>query len=283
MPIYRISPNFNSHGADIVFQSSDSLRFHVHAKNLEVSAGAFPPIPPKSENIKGLIVADGECVSLSEPEAVLEVLFAFMYPQRHPDLEDLPFELVSAIAEAAEKYEVYPAMNVCRRRMRDFISTNPVEVCLYGARHSYDNVVTCTAQYAIFVPLKTVVPLLPARLVVPWIDYLNSWVVARDRVLRFSWNQHHYSNGLHSAYVQNNSSCSSWRVHPEDIIRKSAITSDDPAGIRFLVDVDKTFQQKTEIERECCRKAWIAWHNIAKGEIEKMPSFVEMIKVNTRM
>ena len=35
-----------------------------------------------------------------------------------PDLEDFGIDVVAALAEAAEKYEVYPAMNVCHQRMK---------------------------------------------------------------------------------------------------------------------------------------------------------------------
>jgi hypothetical protein len=64
----------------------------------------------------GLVV--DEPVRLSEPASVLEVLFAFMYPQNHPDLEDVPFEELAAVAEAVEKYQIFPAMNTCKVRMR---------------------------------------------------------------------------------------------------------------------------------------------------------------------
>lgn len=109
-----------------------------------------------------------------------------MYPMRHPDLEDMKFEEVARFAEAAEKYEVFSAMNLCRKRMRytnfasglptltidgrDFASTNPLEVCLYGARHNYLDIVEQTAGDSIFLPLAQVVPLLPPRMLLPWVS-----------------------------------------------------------------------------------------------------------------
>jgi hypothetical protein len=57
-----------------------------------------------------------EPVRLSEPASVLEVLFAFMYPQLHPELKDTPFNDLAAIAEAVEKYQVFPAITVCKIR-----------------------------------------------------------------------------------------------------------------------------------------------------------------------
>lgn len=83
-----------------------------------MSAGAFPPVTSRSELPKsGGLVVEGP-VPLSEPAEVLEVLFAFVYPRRHPDLEDTPFAFLSQIAEAAEKYEVFSAMTIAKVRMK---------------------------------------------------------------------------------------------------------------------------------------------------------------------
>jgi hypothetical protein len=61
----------------------------------------------------------GEIVNLTEDAATvtLELLFQFVYPQRHPNLSDSPYEVVAPLAEAAEKYEVFAAMNICGIRM----------------------------------------------------------------------------------------------------------------------------------------------------------------------
>lgn len=49
---------------------------------------------------------------------MLEILFEFIYPRKHPTLKDLEFETLAAVAEAAEKYEVFSAMSMCDVRMR---------------------------------------------------------------------------------------------------------------------------------------------------------------------
>ena len=99
----------NSSDADVIFQSSDGVRFHLHRKNLEAHTGAFPGAEFDTQN---------EIVHLTEPSSVLEVVFQFMYPRRHPDLEDANFETIAAIAEAVEKYEVFSAMNTCITRIK---------------------------------------------------------------------------------------------------------------------------------------------------------------------
>lgn len=96
--------------ADIVFKASDGVLFRIHRKNLETSTGGFSP--------EGLTIADKELVELTEAADVLELLFQFIYPRRQPDLLNIEFVLLAEIAEAAEKYEVYAAMNTCHSRMR---------------------------------------------------------------------------------------------------------------------------------------------------------------------
>jgi hypothetical protein len=57
-------------------------------------------------------------VGLPETAVTLELLFQFIYPQRHPALDTTPFEILEPLAEAAEKYQVFPAMNICHIRLR---------------------------------------------------------------------------------------------------------------------------------------------------------------------
>jgi hypothetical protein len=88
--------------------SSDGVHFSLHRKYLEATTGAFPPME---------IETRGEIVNLTEDAATLELLFQFVYPQRHPSLSDSPYEVVAPLAEAAEKYEAFTAMNICHIRM----------------------------------------------------------------------------------------------------------------------------------------------------------------------
>ncbi|KAG6808795.1 hypothetical protein H0H92_002876 [Tricholoma furcatifolium] len=104
-----ISENFHASDADVVFRSSDNILFRIHRKNLETHADAFPPPEFKT---------NGEVVPLTEDSATLENLFRYIYPQLHPDIEDLGIERLSNLAQAAEKYEVYNVMAMCKSRMR---------------------------------------------------------------------------------------------------------------------------------------------------------------------
>ena len=95
--------------SDLEVQSSDGFIFQLHRSVLQSGTGAFPGSEFDTQ---------GEIVQLSEAAAVLEILFAFIYPKKHTHLEKQKFEMVAAVAEAAEKYEVFSAMYACNVRMR---------------------------------------------------------------------------------------------------------------------------------------------------------------------
>ena len=59
-----------------------------------------------------------ETVSLSETSETLELLLQFMYNRPQPDLGKVKFHALDNVAEAAEKYQVYHAMPICKLQMQ---------------------------------------------------------------------------------------------------------------------------------------------------------------------
>jgi BTB/POZ domain len=94
--------------SDVTFQSTDKVLFHIHRKNLEAHAADFPP--PEFQTRE-------EIVPLQETSSTLELLFQFIYPTRHPSLDATEIEVLAPLAEAAEKYQVFSAINICKIRM----------------------------------------------------------------------------------------------------------------------------------------------------------------------
>ena len=95
--------------ADISFCSADGTHFQLQRKFLEANTGAFPGSEFDTR---------GEVVHLTESDIILRVLFGFVHPRKHPDVEELSFPLLAGVAEAAEKYEVFSAINICKLQMR---------------------------------------------------------------------------------------------------------------------------------------------------------------------
>ncbi|KAL1706450.1 hypothetical protein EV121DRAFT_201135, partial [Schizophyllum commune] len=147
--------------SDITFRSCDGLLFHIHRVNLDTHAGAFPPAE--------LACHAAEAVDLTEDGQTLELLFQFIYPWRQPTLEGVPFERLDALAEAAEKYEVFSAMGICRIRMRETLPDHPVEIMNYAARHSYFEILDAAAPLTISLPVSEVLKSLSGLFVVPYV------------------------------------------------------------------------------------------------------------------
>jgi hypothetical protein len=99
---------------DIVLRSSDKVLIGAHQANLAQFSEGFPS--------SDVVTAPKEPVDLAESGDVLALLVHFMHKCRHPNLANLmkakpPRKRLFALAEAAEKYMVYPAMSVCNLRI----------------------------------------------------------------------------------------------------------------------------------------------------------------------
>ncbi|KAG6916813.1 hypothetical protein DXG01_005279, partial [Tephrocybe rancida] len=139
-----VSERFHASDADVIFTSSDNVLFHVHRKNLETQAAAFP----SSEfNTKGEIVA------LSEDASTLETLFQYVYPQRRQNIELLPFEDLYKLAEAAEKYEVISLMSICNARLKQLVDGHATEIFNYAWRHDYSDILLVATPFLLDIPL----------------------------------------------------------------------------------------------------------------------------------
>lgn len=99
--------------ADIYLRSSDGILFEAHSKNLELYSGGFPPA-----NFADVGGDEREVVQMTETSSVLALLLQYVHNQRQPDSSRFQFETLAGLAEAAEKYLVFSAMEVCKIKMR---------------------------------------------------------------------------------------------------------------------------------------------------------------------
>ncbi|KAF8988976.1 hypothetical protein BDQ17DRAFT_1314540 [Cyathus striatus] len=118
--------------ADLILQSCDEKLFHTHSISLAMLSHGFPLT---------LSPVEREIVKLEETSEVLEILLRFMHPmQEQPDLRELSIELLAGVAQAAEKYLVYLAMQACSLRMQMMIKRYPIEVLAYAAGFDYHDI-----------------------------------------------------------------------------------------------------------------------------------------------
>lgn len=170
----KISASFCAEDSDVTFQSVDGVLFHIHRKNLETNAAGFPP--PGFDTLE-------EVIQLAEQSETLELLFQFIYPKRHPDLESTTIEVLAPLAEAAEKYEIFSALNMCKVRMRNTLPHHPYEVMVYAAKHGYPEMVREAAPFLLDRPLNDMIHKLPQHMALPWVLYYERWRQVYDRAL----------------------------------------------------------------------------------------------------
>ncbi|KZP11919.1 hypothetical protein FIBSPDRAFT_837052 [Athelia psychrophila] len=108
---YTTSERFCADDADMTFASSDNVLFKIKQWYLKANSEGFSPPEGTSAS------SSDEIVNLAEPAETLDLLFQFVYPQRQPDLRKLSTERILELAEAAEKYQVFAAMETCNRQM----------------------------------------------------------------------------------------------------------------------------------------------------------------------
>ncbi|KII94582.1 hypothetical protein PLICRDRAFT_184566 [Plicaturopsis crispa FD-325 SS-3] len=192
-PETRVSELFDLPGSDVTLRSSDNVLFRVHKINLEMHSEAFAgaaALPPVAADDM-LADADAPTVSLPETGAVLELLLQYMYLRPQPVLDSLSigFWSVAALAEAAEKYQVYAAMQPCKVQIRSHLSSlwvagskAPFEILLYAIKHHHHDLVDEAAALAITTPLSKIQAALPAQWFSAWIYYQEAWSEFRTYV-----------------------------------------------------------------------------------------------------
>ncbi|KAF8164396.1 hypothetical protein K438DRAFT_1775548 [Mycena galopus ATCC 62051] len=258
-----VSPKFKFPDADVKFKSSDGVLFHIHRKNLDVCTEGFPPA--------GISNAAGEIVDLLETAEILELLFQFMYPQRHPALDTTPFEILNPLAEAAEKYQVFPAMNICHIRLRDMVHEHPVEVAVYAAKHDYPYLVSQVAPMMLSMSPVDVIGMLPGYLILPWIRYVQEWTRVHQTVaLKFRNEQNDDDRHSNGQYCD----ARTWLKYSFTCIQRLA------PGAHTLRLLDNVFDHDIPVYKsgykqshECCRADLQAWRKRIEDAISEIPKF----------
>src|ERR1700733_8569364 len=95
--------------ADITLQSSDSVLFRFHKRQLETHSGAFAASAASAKD---------DPFVLTEPSEIVDLLLRLMSLQDPPDLESLEFQTLALLTEAVEKYDVFRYKTMCRKVMQ---------------------------------------------------------------------------------------------------------------------------------------------------------------------
>jgi hypothetical protein len=92
-------------------KTGDGNILGAHSENLGALSRSFP----QPAAVPG---ASLPVTTVNEDSDVVELMLKFMHYMPFPDLSELPIDLLTRLADAAEKYEIYSAMSTCRSEMR---------------------------------------------------------------------------------------------------------------------------------------------------------------------
>ncbi|KAF8336069.1 hypothetical protein F5887DRAFT_988115, partial [Amanita rubescens] len=159
---------------DITFKSSDGRLLGAHSINLSDHSDGFPPVCFASSETMS------DAVELTESSEVIEIMLQYMHNTRLARLEDISPTTVWDIAYAAEKYLIYPLMEVCRLHIKyRFVKEMPRQVLVYAAKYDYDDLFDEAAPRTIDWSLDDAYTTIGAS------PHFVAWVRYRERWLQF--------------------------------------------------------------------------------------------------
>ncbi|KAJ4468180.1 hypothetical protein J3R30DRAFT_3715111 [Lentinula aciculospora] len=239
-----------SSDADVVFRSSDNVDFHVHKRYLEFATGGFPPAETPSSL--------GEIIRLSESSPTLEILFQFVYPQRHPCLDKLGFEQLLKVAEAAEKYEVYGALMASQLMLREFLHSHSKQVLQFACVHQVAPLVERLAPIMIDTSLSEIKDTL---IVCP--SYFFKWSLFREQYLQLS---------IALAQSRPQHKCENFNIFTRVVLQKL----DKPSHL-MMHNLENLFNIRSigglDSIQVCCAIESRKWYHTVRERVAKIPEF----------
>ncbi|KZV62484.1 hypothetical protein PENSPDRAFT_247767 [Peniophora sp. CONT] len=162
------SERFAAEDADVELLSSDNVLFKVHRASLASHSAVFPGQE---------VVTNGEIVSLSESSAVLDIILQYIYPSPPCHLDGLPFTTLYQVAEAAEKYQMFAVMEICRilLQIRHY-QEHPLEVLAYACKYGYTSLCDQVAPLTLVVEARDAFNVLGHLYFPQWMLYREQWV-----------------------------------------------------------------------------------------------------------
>jgi len=250
------SPIFCDENADLTIRSSDGVLFKVFSKNLSTFSTAFPSpehIPP----------GRNEVIQLSESAAVLDLLFQFMRPQCQPDLHAISFKVGGALADAVQKYNVFPAGGVCNIYMSTAAPTFPIEVLKYSYKHSQPAVGDLAAPHTLGEDVQAIQHVFPSHGVLAWMLYREGWLTILHNI-----HNPYPDDGPHDTHPED-IGCDDWEHHRRSLL--------DRIGLRFesLVKLEDSFKEARSARTGCldCRSMMRTWYFSLRKTINSLPKF----------
>ncbi|KII91407.1 hypothetical protein PLICRDRAFT_38160 [Plicaturopsis crispa FD-325 SS-3] len=265
----KISKRFFAADSDVTLRSRDKVRFLVHHRNVSATSESLAALEIQS-------VLKGDVTDLPESSEVLDILLQYMYPQRQPDLQSVSMSILKEVAEAAEKYEVFSAMEIAKLHMRKRLSTpgGPVwDILDYSTKHGYAEIMDEAARKAMENKSQCAKPReIPSAVAPVWLQFQLAWLHALSSVLHSpgdQWKQtHRLSNSKQAEH------CGGWSKYYAEMASR---IGGAPAE---LTNVESYFLAISRPE-ECakCCAAIDRWKTRTAAFVAGIPTFSSIVEV----
>ncbi|KAK0218155.1 hypothetical protein IW262DRAFT_1463601 [Armillaria fumosa] len=280
----KFSERFNAVDSDITLASHDNVHFKVHRINLKMHSDIFAD----AEDISSSTPATtSEVVSLTESASVLELLLQYMYRQPPPDLSEIEFSRVADLAEAAEKYRVYFAIDACKRSMwyaapssvkcshlagsSDAIPQHSFEVLTWAVKHKHSKIIDLAAQRTVSLPTDNICEAISPPILAPWLQYHKHWLDALNaEYARYPPAAMHWNNSTRECDIP----CEAWTHSYAMIAHKMG------ARPHLLLKLDEVFGPSEDyLQARCgeCKETLATWRAIIGRELERIPKFSTLV------
>lgn len=177
---------------DVIFLSSDGEDIGGHSSALEAFSEAFPPL--------GMVETTGDPIPLTESGATLRRLFHFTHKRPYDQvLDESPLYSLLELAEAAQKYLIYHAMEICRLHVKMRWKEDPLRVVVFSAKHSYIELVDVAAPSTLRLSLSSIEKAADENkgVVFAWLRYYHAWMEVAEFALT---KPHPYINSKRRAH-----------------------------------------------------------------------------------
>ncbi|KAI5892980.1 uncharacterized protein SCHCODRAFT_02499117 [Schizophyllum commune H4-8] len=257
----------------VAFVSSDNVTFYVDRAKLDRAADFSPPELVSS--------TPTDPVRLSEKSKTLDLLFRFVYCDVNLDLDTYPFLDIADFAMAAEKYQVFSAMAVCRLYMKGKMQSHPARVMAYAARNGHNDILNAVAPYTLAVPAREMYNALPPAYMIAWVLYCAEYQkIAREAIAYFP---DFASEHIWSGATLNLRGCGqedmnkSWLGLQSTLMK--ALLVDGPAT---LLDLDKVFTEELyEVMSSCgtCYERLHRYETELQQGVDEVAEFTHFLRV----
>lgn len=143
---------FDRPDGDVVLCSSDRVRFKAHRLLLAMASPVFDDMfslpQPSMAGRDQRDSADPNpppIVEVTEDSKTVRALLDTCYPFQNPDLSSL--DAVDSLLDAAVKYDVAKALDLCKRELQGFVTSEPLRVYAIACRLNYETLAKAAADY----------------------------------------------------------------------------------------------------------------------------------------